>query len=249
MNGFGSGAMPAMLHAQSSPPNVRPRTRPSPRPTRRRRHRPRTQPPRRRSRRRRRCAAASFTSATDDLRTARRRAGARWPAPIPLPPPVTSATVTTPTLAPADTVRNERRDRSRRSGSHVASATVASAISSTGSHHSGGRSITAVAPSVATARSGASAFTAIPVPCSSVANETVKPIERGLARRVGGRARLLRAVEVIGVDDRARDVDDPARAALAHGRARPPSSAGTGVMTLTSYATRSRRSDVSSMLR
>ena len=41
-NGFGSGAMPAMLHAQSSPPNVRPRTRPSPPPTRRRRRRRRS---------------------------------------------------------------------------------------------------------------------------------------------------------------------------------------------------------------
>ena len=51
---------------------------------------------------------------------------------------------------------------------------------STGSHHSAGRSITAVAPSVATAISGATAFTAIPAPPSSVANASVSRLSDAL---------------------------------------------------------------------
>ena len=98
---------------------------------------------------------------------------------------------------------------------------------STGSHHSGGRSITAVAPSVATARSGASAFTAMPVPRSSVANEIVSRSSAALLGAYVDERACCGLSSWFGVDDRTRDVDDPARAALAHRRARPPSSAGT----------------------
>ena len=57
-----------------------------------------------------------------------------------------------------------------------------------------------------------------------------EPVERRLARRVGGRARELRAAlraRRRGVGDDARDVDDPTRAPLPHRRAPRPSRAGT----------------------
>ena len=77
-------------------------------------------------------------------------------------------------LAPLEIRRRcARPDRSPRSGSHVASASTASTIVSIGSTISSGRSIIAVAPSVRTAARGATAFTAMPSPRSSIANDCV----------------------------------------------------------------------------
>ena len=170
-------------------------------------------------------ALASSTSATTTLRATLPRTPARSRGRCRCRAPVTSATLpgrAHVSAAPRDTGRAHDqavllvRDRTWR-----ARAPRPPSCPSARSQSSG-RSIIAVAPSVVTARSGATAFTAMPVALQLRRERLASAVERGLARRVGRRARLLRAVELPGVDDRARDVDDPARAALAHRRARPP---------------------------
>ena len=149
----------------------RPRTRPSPRPTRRRRRRRAIAAAAAPISAAVAVAAASLTSATTTCAPRRpsRRAVA-WPIPLAAAGHQRDRHAAIPRSRGTDpTARRARSaagshvgERERRVGHHLDRFAPLR-----------GRSITAVAPSVATARSGASAFTAIPVPRSSVANEIV----------------------------------------------------------------------------
>ncbi len=216
---------------------------------RRRRRRPRPRP---------RCPRSRAWCPSPRPRRCRRRrrsrpAGANSCAiarPMPLPAPVTSATLPGEghRLRRCEIRRRcARPDRSPRSGSHVASASTASTIVSIGSTISSGRSIIAVAPSVRTAARGR----------DRVHRDARRRAARSRTTSSAGRARPCSARTSTSAP--AAGCRPGSTIALVMftiqpaPRSRIPGTTAFvrryGVITFTSYATRSRRSEVSSIER
>ena len=138
-----------------------------------------------------------------------------------------------------------RRGRSPRGGRTSRARATASTIVSIGSSNSSGRSIIALAPSVVTAARGATAFTAMPGAFELGGERARHPVERGLARRVGRTTAACCGPSPGSTIALVMLTIQPVP------RSRMPGTTALvsryGVITLTSYATRSRRSEVSSM--